>query len=164
MHLSICDCWLLFQSKSVDCNFCYLDSENYNIQNIRWTLNIVMLSLRRWTLNIYTPIVNLTLVWSMNVEYILVTTRQLYRYDAPRMYVCKCKMEAPTWVETWQATDLQSRFLLAYLQNSKNIWVMAFENRVMRLHYLFIMAIRVTTWSFQILENMDFKTRSNAWA
>ena len=45
----------------------------------------------------YTPIVNLTLVvWTMSAEYVHVTTRQLYRYDAPRMYVCNCKMEAPT--------------------------------------------------------------------
>ena len=46
-------------------------------------------------------------------------------------------------------------FFLASLQNSKNVWVMAFENKVMRLYYLFL-AIRVTTWSFEILENMDF--------
>ena len=69
------------------------------------------------------------------------------------------RWESPTWVEAWQAPYMlqicKAGFFLASLQNSKNVWVMAFENKVMRLYYLFL-AIRVTTWSFEILENMDF--------
>jgi hypothetical protein len=56
--------------KNVDYNFCCLDGENYNIQSMRWTLNIVMLSFWRSTLNIHQLWIWLLLfgLWTLNMS------------------------------------------------------------------------------------------------
>ena len=89
--------------KNVDYNFLLFG--RWKLQYSEYALDIEYCNVVFLKVDIeHTPIVNLTLVvWTVNAEYVHVMTRQFYRYDAPRMYVCDYKMEAPTWVEAWQA-------------------------------------------------------------